>query len=240
MPAPKSKPVALGSFALETGRPASQQVHDHLRREIISGRLAPGTSLSEANLCNHFGVSRQPVREALLRLSTQSLVEIYPQRGSVVTRISVAMVRQAQLIREAVEVETLRRAIDRRTGDFLTELRNELTLQRAYVDVGDIARFFDSDQKFHRRICDQSGVTGIWESLQQSRSQLDRARHAELETVRSLPPLIAQHEAIVDAIDAGDKQRAETAMRQHLRRITDHLEETVAQAPELFDNDDPA
>lgn len=227
-------------FVLETDRPASHQVHDFLRQEIITGRLAPGTALSEGTLCTHFGVSRQPVREALLRLSMQSLVRVYPQRGSVVTAISVPLVQRAQLIREAVEVEALRRAIERRDASFIADLRKELTLQRTYVEIGDIERFFRSDQRLHRRICDQSGVTGIWESLRMSRSQLDRARHAELEANKDLPVLIDQHEAIVAGIEAGDGDGAEAIMRKHLRRITLQLQRSVENAPHLFDHADIA
>lgn len=228
--------TVTGDFVLETDRPASHQVHDFLRQEIITGRLAPGTHLSEGTLCKHFGVSRQPVREALLRLSMQSLVRIYPQRGSVVTAISVPLVHRAQLIREAVEVEALRRAVERRDAGFLADLRKELTLQRTYVEIGDIQRFFRSDQRLHRRICDQSGVTGIWDSLRMSRSQLDRARHAELEANRDLPVLIDQHEAIVAKIDAGDSDGAVAIMRKHLRRITEQLRRSVESAPHLFDH----
>ncbi len=228
----------LENFSLDTGRPASHQVHDFLRREIITGRIAPGASLSEANLCAYFGVSRQPVREALLRLSMQSLVRVYPQRGSIVTRISVPMVLRAQLIREAVEVEALRRALNNVSKDFLKDLENELTVQQAFIEIGDTDRFFQADQNFHRRICDQSGLKGIWENLQVTRSQLDRARHAELRAFQDLPTLVRQHEEIVASIRAGDAPAAEAAMRTHLRRITSQLAVTKANAPHLFDEDE--
>ena len=228
----------LAEFSLVPGRSVSHQVHEWLRNEIIVGHIKPGTTLSEANLCHHFGISRQPVREALVRLTTQSLVRVYPQRGSVVTKISVPMVIRAQLIRESVEIETLARALERSDCDFLGSLATELKLQRTFAEAGDIERFFDSDQAFHRCICEQSGISGIWEGLEDTRSQLDRARHAELETQQTLGFLIDQHQAIFDAIARDDRQGAKTAMREHLRRIMEQLPKTVETAPELFEDTD--
>lgn len=226
----------FGTFVLGTDRPASMQVFDHLRIEIITGRIAPGTQLSEANLCNHFAVSRQPVREALLRLSTEHLVRIYPQRGSIVTPISVPMVRRAQVIREAVEIEMVGRAIELRTDAFLNDLKTEIQIQETFVAAGDIQRFFESDQSFHRRICEQSGVSGIWEALAASRSQLDRARHAELQMADNLGKLIAQHKEIRTAIAEGDRDTAVETMRLHLRRVLTSLADSIERAPELFED----
>ncbi|MCY4238177.1 MAG: GntR family transcriptional regulator [Rhodospirillaceae bacterium] len=220
------------------GRPASHQVHDWLRDEIIAGHIKPDTTLSEASLCLHFGISRQPVREALQRLSMQSLVRVFPQRGSVVSRISVPMVLRAQLIREAVEVEVVSRAIDRIDDAFLSDLRIELKLQEAFAEAGDFERFFASDQAFHQRISDQCDVQCVWESLAEIRSQLDRARHAELESQMALGVLIDQHRDVYEAIAKGDSAAAQEAMREHLRRITKQLPKTVKTAPELFENVD--
>ncbi len=225
----------LDPFVLGTERPASVQVFEFLRTQVIKGRIVPGTALSEAGLCRHFGVSRQPVREALLRLSMEDLVEVYPQRGSVVTKISVPMIYRAQLVREAVEVETLSRAIERQTPKFIAALRTELKLQQAFAEAHDIERFFVSDQAFHRTICEQSGVHGVWETLETSRAQLDRARHVELMDREPLGLLIEQHEAILGGIVARDRPDATDAMRTHLRRVIDVIDGSVARFPDLFD-----
>ena len=227
----------LEGFSLGTDRPASAQVLHFLRAKIIGGEIPPGTTLSEARLCVFFGVSRQPVREALVRLAAETLVQVFPQRGSVVTRISVPMIYQAQLIREAVEVETVTRAIGNVTPPFAAKLEAELRIQRTFVDCWDIERFFASDQNFHRLICEQSGTSGVWESLEPSRAQLDRARQIELQTRKSLGVLIKQHTAIYQAIVAGDADAAVSAMRTHLRRVLVGLPDIIAQAPDFFDSD---
>ena len=225
----------LEGFSLGTDRPASAQVFAYLRARIIRGDIPPGTTLSEARLCVFFRVSRQPVREALVRLSAENLVQVFPQRGSVVTRISVPMIYQAQLIREAVEVETVTRAIRRRTAAFAARLEAELKIQQTFRECWDVERFFQSDQNFHRTICEQSGTGGVWESLEASRAQLDRARQIELQTRESLGILIEQHTAIYDAIMAGDTAGAVAAMRTHLRRVIAGLPDIVAQVPDHFE-----
>lgn len=242
MPAPKKSATELfhklDPFVLTAGQPASKQVYVYLRQEIIRGRILPDTPLSEANLCTYFGVSRQPVREALLRLSIEGLIHTYPQRGSVVTRISVPQVRRSQMVREAVEVETVTRAIGNYSDRFIARLDAELKLQSTFVECWDVARFYDSDQNFHRLICDQSGVTGIWDDLEGLRSQLDRARHVELQNRDSLQALIDQHQVIFQAIANKDVQEATVAMRAHLRRVTDMLQSSVELVPHFFSTDD--
>ncbi|WP_227286914.1 MULTISPECIES: GntR family transcriptional regulator [Paracoccaceae] len=234
-------PDATGEgFTLRTGQPASLQVYRYLRYEILRGGIEPDTHLSEANLCHYFEVSRQPVREALLRLSVENLVRIYPQRGSVVTRISVPMVHQAQLIREAVEVEMVRRAVDARDTGLLRALDTELEVQNTYAKAGQWARFFESDQRFHQLIFEKSGVAGVWEALESSHAQLDRVRQADLQMEEVMGLLVDQHRSIFDGIAAGDAPRAVQAMQQHLRRVLESLTRARARAPELFDDVDPA
>lgn len=227
------------NFALRAGRPASRQVYEYLRREILRGRIEPDTHLSEANLCHFFEISRQPVREALLRLSVDRLVRIFPQRGSVVTRISVPMVRQAQLIRESVEVEMLRRAIETCDAALLGTLETELTVQEAFVKAGEWERFYESDQRFHWLIFEHSSVSGVWEALESSRTQLDRVRQEDLRENDALEHLVAQHRAIFDGLAAGDPDIAITAMRNHIRRVLDSLSRAQARRPDHFEDIDP-
>lgn len=230
--------LSLEKFVQKAGRPISIQVYEHLRQGIIKGYILPGTALSEASLCHHYGVSRQPIREALLRLSHQNMVEIYPQKGSVVTKISVPMVLCAQLIRESVEVEALWRAMKNVNPVFIENLRNEVALQNTYVEINDVDGFFKSDQKFHQLICQQSGIRGLWTSLQESRAQLDRARHMELTIPDVLPALIEQHSHIIDHIETGDGAAAEVTLRQHLQRIIEKLPQAIESAPSYFSEEE--
>ncbi|HVG48050.1 MAG TPA: GntR family transcriptional regulator, partial [Rubellimicrobium sp.] len=125
-PAPDPSPAGLEPPALDGSSAVSRQVTDWLASRIIAGDVAPGTMLSENGLCALVGVSRQPVREALLRLSLGGLVRIHAQRGSMVTRISASAVRRAQMVREAVEGEALARAMARDAPGLARALAAEL------------------------------------------------------------------------------------------------------------------
>lgn len=222
-------------FMLRAGRPASGQVYEYLRGEILRGRIEPDTHLSEANLCHFFEVSRQPVREALLRLSVDALVNIYPQRGSVVTKISVPLVRQAQLVREAVEVEMVRRAMERKDPKLLVALETELAVQRTFAKANQWERFFQSDQAFHRHIFESSGTYGVWESLEGTRAQLDRVRHADLQGSIVLQLLVDQHTKVFECIADSDFDGATDAMRVHLRRVLESLDRAYKHSTDHFE-----
>ena len=108
-------------------------------------------------------------------------------------------------------------------------------MQHAFIEVGETDRLFNSDQNFDRRICNQSGLKGIRVNLQSTRSQLDRARHAELLV---FPILVKLREEIVCSIRNGDAEAEEFAMRRHLRRISGRPSETKAGAPNIFGDDE--
>lgn len=228
---------ALEPPRFDNGSSISQQIFDYLSSNVIEGKLLPRTALSENKLCEFFSVSRQPVREALLRLSSAGLVAVYSQRGSFVRPISLTGLKRAQLIRESVEVELLRIAIAHRTPEFVARLRAELSLQKTYQEHLQIEQFYHSDENFHRIISDQTGVSGVFDALKDIKLNLDRVRHLELVTHESIGILIQQHESIFNAIRNGDRRQAERAMRSHLRRVLSELDRIVAAAPEFFEDE---
>lgn len=216
--------------------PVSMQIFCYLRQQIIQTSIAPDTALSEGGLCGFFGVSRQPVREALLRLSLAGLVNIFSQRGSIVSRISLTSVYRAQMIREAVEVEALRRALNGHGEALADQLKAELAIQKACQVHNQIERFYESDERFHRAIGDRSGIVGLASHIEEVRAPLDRVRNLDLRWANSLGELVEQHAAIADGIAAQDFGRAETALRLHLRRVLKGIPEQVAAMPDYFED----
>ena len=102
--------LSLASPAVLTGASAAGRVEAELRRAIIALELPPGTRLSEQEIALKYGVSRQPVREALIALARTRLVDVQPQRGTVVVKFSVRKMMEARFVREAVEVAIVRQA----------------------------------------------------------------------------------------------------------------------------------
>lgn len=226
---------SLDAPFLNEQMPLSHQLVNYLKEQIIQFKIKPDTALSENTLCHFFGVSRQPVREALLRLSYCGLVKILSQRGSFVTRISIKDVKRAHLIREAVDVELVKRASKKPKSDFLKELNLELCRQRKCCQQKDLKGFYLSDQKFHKIILDHGDVTGIWKDLEYLLTSLDRVRYLDVKTEQALIPLINEHANIVDAISKKNVASAERCMRDHLERALIQIEQMSEKMPQFFD-----
>lgn len=227
---PDPSPSAAGA---PPPRAASFETWRRLRELIVRGALEPGARLSEAEIALRRGVSRQPVREAFIRLADEGLVEIRPQRGSFVSRIRIDLVNAARFVREAVEVEVVRRVVERGADAAMPELDRLLARQAAAAE-DDPEGFAALDEAFHRRLAEAAGVAGGWELLQPLKTHMDRVRHLN---VRRFPiiNLVDQHRAVAAALRAGDAERAEAAMRAHLRRILEDLPVVAAELPHFFE-----
>ncbi len=226
-----SGPRASG--ALETQRLVGPQLFRLLRERIVRGELAPGSRLSEAEIALAHGISRQPVREAFIKLAEAGLIDVRPQRGSYVSRIDVGAVIAAQFVREAVEADIVRRVVPAATPAALGDLDAMLDAQAEAADIEDPRPFIASDEAFHRRLADIAGQGGGWIFLQPLKTQMDRVRHL---SARTFPrrALVRQHREIVAAIRAGDPNLAEDRMRHHLRRILEDLPAVAAALPDYF------
>jgi len=214
-----------------------QRLHEVLRQAIIRMVLAPGQALSEKEIADLFAVSRQPVREAFIRLSESGLVEVRPQRGTYVVRISRQAVLEARFIRESLEVAiALEAAKCELPSSVLMELNELIERQRSCIERQDHDRFFFLDEMFHRTLAISTGQTMAWNVIEDVKAQLDRVRYLSIPDSTPIPKLADQHQAIVDAISAGDTEAAEQAMSIHQREILHSLPELERRFPELFEN----
>jgi DNA-binding GntR family transcriptional regulator len=192
--------------------------------------------LSESSISEELGVSRTPAREALARLAEQGLVDVLPQRGTRVAPLRLSDLEKSQFLREALEVAILRRAMDRPDrGSLVRRLGDEVTLQRAYLSVNDIARFYASDEAFHRHIAEFAGCGAVTDDIRRAKVHMDRFRHLMVSGVEDLGVVVDQHAAIAGAIAAGDAGLAEARMLQHLRRIFGFLDQARARFPQHFE-----
>jgi DNA-binding GntR family transcriptional regulator len=227
------------SNVLRIAEPIVPQIIQHLRQAIIGIELKPGEALSEKEIALRFGVSRQPVREAFIKLAEAGLVQILPHRGTYVTKISVREVLNARFVREAVECAVVRAAADLATGADLARLDTLLDEQRRYATVQDRLGFKESDEAFHRALVEIVECDYALKAMDAARAQTDRVRYLSLPDASPLHLLIDQHAAIVEAVRAGDANRAEAAMRVHLREILSALPQLAAAYPDLFDGSAP-
>ena len=211
----------------------AQQVYDWLRDRILRGELLPGARLSETEVSKQIGVSRQPVREAFIRLAMNGLAEIRPQRGTYIRTISESTVPSARTIREAVEADMVRLLAARITADDLTRLDEELDQQRRAAEAQDAEGFMALDDRFHRYLVAAAGHEHVWDVLEGLKSDMNRVRHLSARTFTQ-QKLIEQHSQIVEALREQDADRAEQAMRQHLKEILTDLPDVMRAHPGFF------
>lgn len=211
-------------------------IHAQIRNDIVTLRLRPGTRLSENELALRFGTSRAPVREALIRLVEEGLIEVLPQRGSFVSRISLAAMQRARFVREALEVAIARRAAE---IGFSPQAREQAAASLAEQERAkdDPERFTLADDAFHRTLADHIGISQIWAVLEREKSHFDRVRFLSLPEKTPVESLIAQHRDILAAILRRDPEGAEAAMRVHLSEVLKIVEKLSAEHPDLITDD---
>jgi DNA-binding GntR family transcriptional regulator len=223
--------------AIRTRGNTRGQAYSVLRDAIVCGELAPGRQLSENELAELLGVSRTPVREALIRLRDDRLVEIVPQLGTFVTHISEAGVADAQFIREALECAAVRIAAERADNEDLAALDGIVTRQREIRDTDDYDRFYVLDDEFHGTLVELSGHGIAWSLAQRANGHLNRVRRLSLPQPRYLAEMVAEHELVVEAIRRHDPDAAELALRHHLRMVLSGLPAIRAEHPDFFEVD---
>ena len=227
--------MSIEALKIETGETTAAQIERDLRESIIRLELKPGTRLSEQEIATRLGVSRQPVREALIALAKSKLVEIRPNRGTVVVRISARQMMEARFVREAIEVAVARRASENFDAWTRRKLDENLSRQRTAWQASDHNAFRKEDEQFHIAIATGAGCASAWNAIADIKSHMDRVCNLQLRNPDSMGSLIGQHEKIVAAIDARDADAAGSAMREHLNGILNDLPQIESGHPELFE-----
>ncbi|WP_448206983.1 GntR family transcriptional regulator [Azospirillum sp. sgz302134] len=213
---------------------AAATIYRDLRTEIVSLSRKPGEPISEKQIAEAFGVSRTPVREAVLRLADEGLIEVFPQSGTFVARIPIASLPEASLIRKTLEQATARFAAERATRSQIAALHANLERQREVDAAGDAAGFHQADEAFHALIAEIAGYPGFWPLTQQVKVQIDRCRQLTLPVPGRMATVIAEHEAIVAAIADGDPDAAARALADHIDGLLVTIDDVRHATPLYF------
>jgi GntR family transcriptional regulator, rspAB operon transcriptional repressor len=231
--------ATLRPAANRHGRPraatAASKIYSDLRSQLVSLQRRPGDAVSEAEIALSYGVSRTPVREAILKLSDEGLLEIFPQSGIFVSRIPIAALPEAIIIRKALEVTTAQLAAEHATSSQIMVLHSILERQREANTARDRDAFHQADDMFHAGIAEVASYPGIWTLIQQVKVHVDRYRRLTLPQQGRIARAISEHEAILSAIEAHDAAAARAAMEMHLERLLSDISATQSINPEFFD-----
>jgi DNA-binding GntR family transcriptional regulator len=204
-----------------TNRQNKESARDYalriIREKIISLNLSPGSMVSENELSIKLGLSRTPVREALIELSKSKVVEVYPQKGIYISLIDTALVEEDRFLRLVLEKAIVKMACQAASEEDLLSLEANLNLQDFYLQNSAPNELLKLDDEFHQMlflICKKSRIYALMNSMT---IHFDRVRSLSLVTIKDIK-IVHDHREIVDAIRRKDQEAAEAIMTKHLSR----------------------
>ncbi len=224
-------PIAQQRLPRGRGAPT---IFETLRAEIIGLVLPPGTVLSRLELQERFGLSATPIRDALLRLQLEGLVDVFPQHATIVSPIDLERARAAQFLRRSLELELVRTLALEPARAPIAKLRSLIRQMGALADLQEYEAFNLADQLFHRTMYEAAGVVDLNDLVKQQGAHIDRLRRLHLPVAGKMDEILSEHAAIVDAIEAGDPDAAQKALRAHLSRSLQFVDTLKERFPQYF------
>jgi DNA-binding GntR family transcriptional regulator len=211
-----------------------EYIYNKLLEDILQLTLNPGTTLSEKEVSEVFKVSRTPVREAFLHLEKDGLLDIYPQKGSVVSYIDYSLVKEAQFMREHLELAVIDLACDSFPNEELINLETNLKKQEIYVREKDYKTLHLLDEEFHFLLFKGCQKERVWDSVQMMNLHFKRVRVLRLVSDFNWEEILEDHKKIYQAIVAKNRELAKETMHTHLCRVWEDSSILINKFPEYF------
>ncbi|MGC1166510.1 MAG: GntR family transcriptional regulator [Solirubrobacterales bacterium] len=201
---------------IKADRSITDRVRESILGAIVEGRLQPGSLHSVQTLATAFGVSRTPVREALIDLSGQGVVKFERNRGVRILQTSIHDLEEIIALRLLLEVPATHRAVENDNPELVAALKQELAEMEAAAAADDEVMAMRHDRRFHELINEASGNSRLTSYVDSLRDLVLTRGVSTVGRSRDLPEIVAEHTAIVAAIEAGDAKAAAAAMKEHL------------------------
>lgn len=216
-------------------RTTTDAVYETLLNEIVSLEILPGTKLSETEVARRFGVSRQPVRNAFTKLGNDDLLVIRPQKATEVRGFSMERIALARLVRIAVELEVVHRAIKIWDASREAKLAENLALQEQAISDGDLSAFHALDYDFHKLIYVLGGNPLAFEVMLDCKQKVDRLCLLSLERNSEANSILADHREIAAGMASGNIEQAQSSIRKHLSRLDQTIDFIYKTHPDYFE-----
>lgn len=212
---------------------AREYAYRTIKYNVISLELKPGSLISENELASEIGVSRTPVREALIELSKLKIIEIYPQKGSIISLIDKELVEEARFLRLLLETAIVEIACDIATEEEILTMEENLRLQEFYLENANKEKQLQLDNEFHELLFSMSNKKFTYHILDGLMIHFDRARSLSLSVIKG-SKTISDHRAIIQAIKNKDKKEACQLITDHLSRYKIDEQELRKEYPQYF------
>lgn len=222
------------AYSIPERRSTADIIFAQLRDEIMALEILPGTKLSEAEVAAKFGVSRQPVREALNLLSREDLVTIQPQRATRVRKFSMGRIATARFVRRAIEIEALKKACLSWSDVYRPGFERCLGAQERALAKQDTQAFHGLDEEFHELLTEVAQVPFAIEQIKENKAYVDRICVLSLKNADEMAALIDDHHRIFKCLTQQDAEGGEAALRVHLARIEKTIEAVRATNADYF------
>lgn len=205
----------------------SQQAYEQIRQQIISLALPPGGVIDETVLREDLGLGRTPIREALQRLAKERLVVILPRRGMFVSDIGITDLQRLFEVRLVMETLAARLAAERGTEAHWAEMREAVAEMRRLADMGDNQALITIDERCHRIIYEACDNSFLRDSLYTLYALSLRLWYFALPKIGSMRAALEEHEAIADALEAHDGERAAALLEDHIHAFQDEIQSVM-------------
>jgi len=209
--------------------PLTLKAYYQLKRRIIDLRFRPGEILMVQSLAKELGISRTPVREALVRLQQEGFVEEAEGKKFKVSEITLKSILELHEIRELMEGHAVKRVAKNRTGAQVDELRELTKRMEQALGVRDPDLFFEADLEFHAKLIRFCGNRALQDLAVQLTEKIQRVRFLTLYVHRRLEETIDEHSKILDSIEAQDPRSAQKALSTHLQNVKKGVEKLFAE-----------
>ena len=213
-------------------------VYEELKKNIMSMRLKPGQTMSTQEVATKLGVSRTPVREAFLQLQSEALVEMIPQRETVVSRIDLKRVRQEKFIRECLELGVVNRFLEGRDEGAIRRMSELIEVQQACAANGDYVGVLEADDQFHKVLFDATDQQMAWATITSRNGHYNRLRILFIQTANAAEDSIRQHRKIIRCLEQEKPDQIREALTAHIQRLDVDETGLAAAYPDYFDTGD--
>ncbi|MGD8176090.1 GntR family transcriptional regulator [Marinimicrobium sp. ARAG 43.8] len=215
-------------------RSVSAQIFEFIRDAIVGMEFQPGQMIPETALAEQFGVSRTPVREALIKLSNIGFVDVLPQRGTYVSRFSMEKILEARFIREALELAVISSVAEQADDALIQACEHILHEQQLAADNDNALAFQKLDDHFHQTLASRTQYPRVAQLIESEKAHMDRVRNLSLHISGQYRHVLEQHRAILEAVKSHDPVAARQAMSVHMQDVYKVLTLIPQEHPEYF------
>lgn len=211
------------------------RAYGEIRQLIMQAELEPGQKVSKNELVEKLGIGDTPVREAIIRLHREGLLEVIPQSGTYVSKINLQEVYQARFVRENIETIIFTEACEKITAEQLLEVEKKLKIQEIYFDDQDSDMYFRLDEEFHEYFYHIAEKEFVWRWLQLLNTALNRFRYLRLEVKElSWLNILTEHQQILTYVREKNISALTELISKHIHKVDEDIKIVMKQFPEYF------